>query len=91
MEGVFEDRIHAIVYRGADQSSWMVGVEWNCWIGEFENYGPGANTSMRVKWPGYSLMNSSQALNFTAYNFTMADTWLPDTDIPFCGGLIYTN
>ncbi|KAI9156683.1 hypothetical protein LWI28_010562 [Acer negundo] len=78
-----------------NQVGWL---EWNgtvgletLFYGEFENYGPGANTSMRVKWPGYSLMNSSQALNFTAYNFTMADTWLPDTDIPFCGGLIYTN
>ncbi|KAH7547684.1 hypothetical protein JRO89_XS14G0002200 [Xanthoceras sorbifolium] len=73
-------------------------LEWNgtvgletLFYGEFENYGPGANTSMRVKWRGYSLMNSSQALNFTVFNFTMGDTWLPDTDIPFSGGLLYTN
>ncbi|EEF46613.1 probable pectinesterase/pectinesterase inhibitor 25 [Ricinus communis] len=70
-------------------------LEWNgtvgldtLYYGEFENYGPGANTSMRVQWPGYNLMNVSQAANFTVYNFTMGDTWLPETDIPFSGGLL---
>lgn len=70
-------------------------LEWNgtagletLYYGEFENHGPGANTSMRVNWPGYSLMNATQAMNFTVYNFTMGDTWLPYTDIPFNGGLV---
>ncbi|PRQ56005.1 putative pectinesterase [Rosa chinensis] len=70
-------------------------LEWNgtvgldtLYYGEFENHGPGANTSMRVHWPGYSLMNATQALNFTVLNFTLGDTWLPDTDIPFSPGLI---
>ncbi|XP_038891461.1 probable pectinesterase/pectinesterase inhibitor 25 [Benincasa hispida] len=70
-------------------------LEWNgtvgletLYYGEFENYGPGANTSLRVNWPGYSLMNLTQAMNFTVYNFTMGDTWLPYTDIPFSGGLL---
>ncbi|KAG7949045.1 hypothetical protein I3843_13G039800 [Carya illinoinensis] len=70
-------------------------LEWNgtvgidtLYYGEFENYGPGADTGMRVHWPGYSLMNASQALNFTVYNFTMGYTWLPDTDIPFSAGLV---
>ncbi|KAF2288508.1 hypothetical protein GH714_008026 [Hevea brasiliensis] len=70
-------------------------LEWNgttgldtLFYGEFKNYGPGANTTMRVKWPGYNLMNVSQAVNFTVHNFTMGDTWLPDTDIPFYGGLL---
>ncbi|XP_019055297.1 PREDICTED: pectinesterase-like isoform X3 [Nelumbo nucifera] len=75
-----------------DPVGWL---EWNgtvglstLFYGEFENYGPGAITSMRVQWPGYSLMNASQAWNFTVYNFTMGDTWLPYTDIPFNGGLL---
>ncbi|XP_022945508.1 probable pectinesterase/pectinesterase inhibitor 25 [Cucurbita moschata] len=70
-------------------------LEWNgtagldtLYYGEFENYGPGANTSLRVDWPGYSLMNITQAMNFTVYNLTMGDTWLPYTDIPFSGGLV---
>ncbi|WCJ19054.1 Plant invertase/pectin methylesterase inhibitor superfamily [Euphorbia peplus] len=70
-------------------------LEWNgtvgldtLYYGEFENYGPGAGTEMRVQWPGYSLMNVSQAANFTVYNFTMGDTWLPNADIPFSSGLL---
>ncbi|KAL0008266.1 hypothetical protein SO802_009768 [Lithocarpus litseifolius] len=75
-----------------DPVGWL---EWNgtvgldtLYYGEFKNYGPGANTSMRVHWPGYSLMNATQALNFTVYNFTMGHTWLPNTDIPFYAGLL---
>ncbi|XP_034204843.1 probable pectinesterase/pectinesterase inhibitor 25 isoform X2 [Prunus dulcis] len=70
-------------------------LEWNgtvgldtLYYGEFQNHGPGANTSKRVQWPGYNLMNASQAVNFTVLNFTLGDTWLPDTDIPFYGGLL---
>ncbi|TQD84127.1 hypothetical protein C1H46_030327 [Malus baccata] len=70
-------------------------LEWNgtvgldtLFYGEFQNHGPGANTTRRVQWPGYSLMNATQALNFTVSNFTLGDTWLPDTDIPFHGGLL---
>ncbi|KGN52152.1 probable pectinesterase/pectinesterase inhibitor 25 [Cucumis sativus] len=70
-------------------------LEWNgtvgletLYYGEYENYGPGANTSLRVNWPGFSLLNVTQAMNFTVYNFTMGDTWLPYTDIPFSGGLL---
>ncbi|XP_011086155.1 probable pectinesterase/pectinesterase inhibitor 47 [Sesamum indicum] len=47
-------------------------LEWNgtkgldtLYYGEYENYGPGANTSMRVQWPGYSVMNASEAFNFS--------------------------
>ncbi|KAG6760558.1 hypothetical protein POTOM_037081 [Populus tomentosa] len=70
-------------------------LEWNgtvgldtIYYGEFQNYGPGANTSRRVQWPGFNLMNATQAVNFTVYNFTMGDTWLPSTDVPFSGGLV---
>ncbi|XP_019187744.1 PREDICTED: pectinesterase-like [Ipomoea nil] len=76
-----------------DPAGWL---EWDgttggldtVYYGEFENYGGGANTSMRVQWPGYSVMNASQALNFTVYNFTMGDTWLNYTNIPFSQGLL---
>ncbi|CAL9046973.1 pectinesterase-like [Musa acuminata AAA Group] len=58
------------------------------YYGEFDNHGPGANTSGRVQWPGYSLMNAMDALNFTVYNFTTADAWLSSTSIPYSGGLL---
>lgn len=72
-------------------------LEWNgttgldtIAYGEYDNFGPGANTSKRVQWSGYSLLNLAQAMNFTVYNFTLGDTWLPQTDIPFYGGLLHT-
>ncbi|KAI4323655.1 hypothetical protein L6164_023244 [Bauhinia variegata] len=71
-------------------------LEWNgtfgldtLFYGEFKNHGPGAKTDQRVKWHGYSLLNVTQAFNFTVLNFTLGKTWLPDTDIPFNEGLIY--
>ncbi|KAL1187863.1 putative pectinesterase/pectinesterase inhibitor 25 [Cardamine amara subsp. amara] len=69
-------------------------LEWNgttgldtIYYGEYSNFGPGANTNRRVQWLGFNLLNLAQAINFTVYNFTMGDTWLPQTDIPFYGGL----
>lgn len=64
-----------------------VGLD-NVFYGEFENYGPGANTSMRVQWMGYKLMNASEAMNFTVYNFTMGDAWLHYSNVPFSAGLL---
>ncbi|XWS57077.1 hypothetical protein CRYUN_Cryun09bG0140400 [Craigia yunnanensis] len=74
-------------------SGWL---EWNgtfgldtLYYGEFGNYGPGSNTSKRMKWSGYSLLNATQAMGFTVYNFTMGDTWLHETNIPFSRGLYH--
>ncbi|KAL1804970.1 hypothetical protein ACET3Z_028038 [Daucus carota] len=70
-------------------------LEWNgtvgldtLYYGEYRNYGPGANTSSRVQWPGYGQLNASQAWNFTVFNLTLGDTWLPYTTIPFVEGLL---
>lgn len=58
------------------------------YYGEYDNFGPGAKTDRRVQWLGYNLLDMAQAMNFTVYNFTLGDTWLPQTDIPFYGGLV---
>ncbi|MCL7049949.1 hypothetical protein MKW94_028512 [Papaver nudicaule] len=75
-----------------DPVGWL---EWNgtvglstLYYGEFDNHGTGANTSTRVQWPGYNLMSVDQAVNFTVYNFTLGDTWIPSTNIPFSNGLL---
>lgn len=72
-------------------SGWL---EWNgtvgldtLFYGEFDNHGPGASTNQRVHWGGYNLLSATQAWNFTVFNFTLGNTWLPDTDIPYTGGL----
>lgn len=84
--------MQSYIGRFVTQVGWL---EWNgtagldtLYYGEFENYGPGSDTSRRVQWPGFSVMSASEALNFTVYNFTLGWSWLPDTDIPFSGGLL---
>ncbi|KAF5191183.1 Pectinesterase/pectinesterase inhibitor PPE8B [Thalictrum thalictroides] len=70
---------------------------WNPWndkmrldklyYGEFKNFGPGANLDGRVKWPGYHVMNSSQAEIFTVAKFINGDLWLPSTGVTYARGL----
>ncbi|GLJ25806.1 hypothetical protein SUGI_0494160 [Cryptomeria japonica] len=69
-------------------------LEWNgtfalstLYYGEYGNQGPGSNTSQRVTWPGYHVMNTTDAQNFTVTNFIFGDSWLPAISIPYNGGL----
>ncbi|PKA62233.1 Pectinesterase 3 [Apostasia shenzhenica] len=75
-----------------DPTGWM---EWNgtfaldtLYYGEYMNHGPGANTTGRVKWPGYRVINSSvEAMNFTVGSFIQGDQWLGSYGVPFTAGL----
>lgn len=75
-----------------DPAGWM---EWNgtfaldtLYYGEYMNRGPGANTSARVAWPGYRVINSSaEASMFTVGPFIQGGEWLTSTPIPFKLGL----
>ncbi|THU67317.1 hypothetical protein C4D60_Mb05t23370 [Musa balbisiana] len=57
-----------------DPAGWL---EWNgdfalntLYYGEYMNRGPGSNTTGRVKWPGYRVINSTaEASNFTVTSF----------------------
>lgn len=78
-----------------DPSGWM---EWNgtfaldtLYYGEYMNRGPGSNTTARVKWPGYRVINSStEASQFTVANFIQGNQWLPATGVPFYANLTAT-
>ncbi|KAM5575443.1 putative pectinesterase/pectinesterase inhibitor 20 [Rosa sericea] len=71
---------------------------WLAWSGDFalstlyyaeyNNRGPGSNTSNRVTWPGYHVIGATDAANFTVSNFILGDNWLPQTGVPYTGGLI---
>ncbi|XP_010512807.1 PREDICTED: probable pectinesterase/pectinesterase inhibitor 20 [Camelina sativa] len=71
---------------------------WNAWSGDFalstlyyaeyNNTGPGSNTTNRVTWPGYHVINATDASNFTVTNFLVGEGWLGQTGVPFVGGLI---
>ncbi|OMO81987.1 Pectinesterase, catalytic [Corchorus olitorius] len=71
-----------------DPAGWL---EWNgtfalstLYYGEYLNRGPGSNTSARVTWPGYRVINSSvEASQFTVGSFIQGSEWLNSTNIPF--------
>ncbi|XP_022899057.1 pectinesterase-like [Olea europaea var. sylvestris] len=75
-----------------EPAGWM---EWNgtfaldtLYYGEYRNRGPGSNTTARVSWPGYRVINSStEASQFTVANFIQGNQWLPATGIPFYSNL----
>ncbi|KAH0664657.1 hypothetical protein KY285_025863 [Solanum tuberosum] len=52
---------------------------------EFNNTGPGSNTSGRVTWPGFHVID---AANFTVTSFLLGDNWLPQTGVPYFSGLL---
>lgn len=55
---------------------------------EYNNKGPGSNTTNRVKWPGYHIFNKSKEVEqFTVKNFLDGLSWLPSTNVPFKPGL----
>ncbi|XP_044501119.1 pectinesterase-like [Mangifera indica] len=71
-----------------DPAGWL---EWNgtfavstLYYGEYKNRGPGSNTSARVTWPGYRIINnSSVASQFTVEGFLQGSQWLNSTGFPF--------
>ncbi|XP_060962970.1 pectinesterase-like [Cannabis sativa] len=66
-------------------------LEWNgtfalstLYYGEYMNRGPGSNTSARVTWPGYRVINSSvEASKFTVGAFIQGLEWLNFTKVPY--------
>ncbi|KAL9356033.1 hypothetical protein Peur_049286 [Populus x canadensis] len=70
---------------------------WSAWSGdfalstlyyaEFNNTGPGSNTTNRVQWPGYHVISGTEAANFTVSSFIAGGFWLPGTGVPYVGGL----
>ncbi|PON66306.1 Pectinesterase inhibitor domain containing protein [Trema orientale] len=70
-------------------------LEWNgtfalstLYYGEYMNRGPGSNTSARVTWPGYRVINSSsEASQFTVGAFIQGSEWLNSTDVPYFANL----
>ncbi|KAK9089646.1 hypothetical protein Scep_028728 [Stephania cephalantha] len=58
------------------------------YYGEYMNFGPGAGTANRVKWPGYHIITSAQeAMNFTVAQLIQGGQWLKSTGVAFTEGL----
>ncbi|KAK6785826.1 hypothetical protein RDI58_014351 [Solanum bulbocastanum] len=55
---------------------------------EFNNTGPGSNTSGRVTWPHFHVIDVADAANFTVSSFLLGDNWLTQTGVPYFSGLL---
>lgn len=69
--------------------------EWNgdfalstLYYAEYNNTGPGSSTTNRVVWPGYHVINSTDANNFTVSNFLFGDEWMVQSGVPYMAGLL---
>ncbi|KAL9248132.1 hypothetical protein vseg_021489 [Gypsophila vaccaria] len=86
------------VYMQSYMDSFINPAGWHEWdptpidtlyYAEFDNTGLGSDTSNRVTWPGYHVIDATNASDFTVSNFIMGDYWLPSTGVPYNGGLYY--
>ncbi|XP_061351890.1 probable pectinesterase/pectinesterase inhibitor 41 [Gastrolobium bilobum] len=75
-----------------DASGWH---EWDGDLGlstlyyaEFNNSGSGSTTDNRVTWPGYQVINATDASNFTVSQFLLGDDWLPRTGVTYASNLM---
>nr|XP_043635688.1 probable pectinesterase/pectinesterase inhibitor 41 [Erigeron canadensis] len=85
------------VYMQSFMDSLITPAGWSIWSGdfalntsyyaEFNNSGPGSDTSRRVTWPGFHVINATDAVNFTVSAFISGDEFLPQTGVPYDGGL----
>ncbi|XP_047078233.1 pectinesterase-like [Lolium rigidum] len=58
------------------------------YYGEYDNTGPGAVTSGRVKWSGvHTSLSTADATRFTVRNFILGDSWLGNTGVSYTSGL----
>lgn len=77
----------------------IVPEGWSPWTGtfgmdtsyyaEYQNKGPGSDTSKRVTWKGIQKNLSQQdILQFTAGRFFQGDAWIPVAGIPYDSGMM---
>ncbi|XAR58414.1 Pectinesterase [Bertholletia excelsa] len=82
------------VYMQSFMDSFIQPLGWHKWnesdfalntsyYAEFGNRGPGSSTAARVTWPGFRVINATDAANFTVSNLLLGDEWLPQTGVPY--------
>ncbi|GJM95972.1 hypothetical protein PR202_ga12771 [Eleusine coracana subsp. coracana] len=83
MECSMDDVVQPLGYLPWDGSA---GLD-TLYYAEYNNTGPGSDTSGRVKWPGFHVISEAQASNFTVESFIGGGRWLPGTGVEFTPGL----
>ncbi|XP_052206893.1 probable pectinesterase/pectinesterase inhibitor 21 [Diospyros lotus] len=57
------------------------------WYAEYNNRGPGSDTSKRVTWKGIKKITAESAQSFTAGRFIDGDTWVKPTGVTYKAGM----
>lgn len=63
--------------QGWEQWNITSTVPHTVYYGEFQNRGPGADTTGRVRWPAFHLLHAAEAANFTVSAFIQGQEWIP--------------
>lgn len=61
-----------------------------CFYTEFDNVGPGANKTQRVKWKGIKNISREEAQHFTAGEIIQGGEWIKTVAVPYNSGF-FTN
>ncbi|KAK4761010.1 hypothetical protein SAY87_005903 [Trapa incisa] len=84
--------MQSYIHDSVNPAGWK---DWNgtfalttLYYAEYNNTGAGSNTSSRVTWPGYHVINATDAANFTVSNFLLGNDWVPMAGIPYHAGLL---
>lgn len=68
---------------------WSDTPETNAIYLEYNNWGPGADTSGRVHWSGFKVVtDAKEAMPYTASHFIQGDEWIPPTKVPYDAGFL---
>ncbi|KAK1438415.1 hypothetical protein QVD17_04224 [Tagetes erecta] len=59
-----------------------------CYYGEFNNRGPRANTTQRVRWKGIKKISLKEAISYTPARYIQGDIWIKPTGVPYDPGLM---
>ncbi|KAJ0014330.1 hypothetical protein Pint_19681 [Pistacia integerrima] len=62
-----------------------------CYYAEFNNQGPGANKTGRVKWEGVKNISQEEAQGFTPANFFEGNLWIEPSGLPYIPGFVSSN
>lgn len=85
---VFQSQIDDIIH----PDGWLPWVGdfglRTCFYTEFDNRGPGAVKTNRVKWKGIKTITAEHAQKFTAQRFIQGDRWIKGTGVPYTPGLM---
>ncbi|KAH7846009.1 hypothetical protein Vadar_008590 [Vaccinium darrowii] len=94
--GYFDTGLSYHRSRRLGSEHWHPG--WVAWSGDFalntlyyaeyDDNGPGSQTTFRVAWPSSHVISAVDAVNFTVSNFVSGDMWMPSTGVPYSGGLM---